>query len=61
MNTPMVCLMKKMYRGDEIEVETWIDVVGKNGTRRDWIIRDRCTKEIIAKATRSNIILSLFS
>ncbi|ESW09881.1 hypothetical protein PHAVU_009G164200 [Phaseolus vulgaris] len=37
--------------GDEIEVETWIDVVGKNGTRRDWIIRDRCTKEIIAKAT----------
>ncbi|BAT79374.1 hypothetical protein VIGAN_02225000 [Vigna angularis var. angularis] len=38
-------------RGDEIEVETWIDVGGKNGTRRDWIIRDRYTKEIIAKAT----------
>ncbi|XP_017420249.1 palmitoyl-acyl carrier protein thioesterase, chloroplastic [Vigna angularis] len=37
--------------GDEIEVETWIDVGGKNGTRRDWIIRDRYTKEIIAKAT----------
>ncbi|XP_047172573.1 palmitoyl-acyl carrier protein thioesterase, chloroplastic-like [Vigna umbellata] len=44
--------------GDEIEVETWIDVGGKNGTRRDWIIRDGYTKEIIAKATRSNIILS---
>jgi len=46
---------KKLYRGDEIEVETWIDVDGKNGTRRDWIIRDRCTKELIAKATRSNL------
>ncbi|KAG5049829.1 hypothetical protein JHK85_010932 [Glycine max] len=37
---------------DEIEVETWFDVAGKNGTRRDWIVRDHCTKEIIAKATR---------
>ncbi|KAK7353803.1 hypothetical protein VNO80_19255 [Phaseolus coccineus] len=44
--------------GDEIEVETWIDVVGKNGTRRDWIIRDRCTKQIIAKATSLWVIMN---
>ncbi|QCE14462.1 fatty acyl-ACP thioesterase B [Vigna unguiculata] len=44
--------------GDEIEVETWIDVGGKNGTRRDWIIRDRYTKEIIAKATSKWAIMN---
>ena len=44
----------KYDRRDEIEVETWFDVAGKNGTRRDWIVRDHYTKEIIAKATRCN-------
>ncbi|CAJ1975083.1 unnamed protein product [Sphenostylis stenocarpa] len=38
-------------RGDEIEVQTWIDTAGRIGIRKDWIIRDRHTKEIIAKAT----------
>ncbi|KAK7350714.1 hypothetical protein VNO77_09613 [Canavalia gladiata] len=37
--------------GDEIEVDTWFDAVGKNGMRRDWIIRDHYTKEVIARAT----------
>ncbi|XP_028227082.1 palmitoyl-acyl carrier protein thioesterase, chloroplastic-like [Glycine soja] len=37
--------------GEEIEVDTWFDIAGKNGIRRDWIIRDHYTKEIIAKAT----------
>lgn len=39
-------------RGDEIEVDTWVDAAGKNGMRRDWIIRDHHTKEIITRATR---------
>ncbi|KAL2347061.1 hypothetical protein Fmac_001061 [Flemingia macrophylla] len=38
--------------GDEIEVDTWVDAAGKNGMRRDWIIRDHYTKEIITRATR---------
>ncbi|KAJ1417888.1 HotDog domain superfamily [Sesbania bispinosa] len=37
--------------GDEIEVDTWFDAIGKNGNRRDFIIRDYNTKGIIAKAT----------
>ncbi|RZC17120.1 Palmitoyl-acyl carrier protein thioesterase, chloroplastic, partial [Glycine soja] len=43
---------------DEIEVETWFDVAGKNGTRRDWIVRDHYTKEIIAKATSTWAIVN---
>lgn len=45
----------KYDRKDEIEVETGFDVAGKNGTRRDWIIRDHYTKEIITRATRCKI------
>ena len=41
-----------MHRGDEIEIDTWVDAAGKNGMRRDWIIRDHYTKEIITRATR---------
>ncbi|XP_027359927.1 palmitoyl-acyl carrier protein thioesterase, chloroplastic-like [Abrus precatorius] len=44
--------------GDEIEVDTWFDAAGKNGMRRDWIIRDHCTKEIIARATSTWAIMN---
>lgn len=39
-------------RGDVVEIDTWVDATGKNGMRRDWIIRDYRTQEIITKATR---------
>ncbi|QHN98237.1 Palmitoyl-acyl carrier protein thioesterase [Arachis hypogaea] len=38
--------------GDIIEIDTWVDAHGKNGMRRDWVIRDHFTKEVIVKATR---------
>ncbi|XP_061342842.1 palmitoyl-acyl carrier protein thioesterase, chloroplastic-like [Gastrolobium bilobum] len=44
--------------GDEIEVHTWVDAAGKNGMRRDWIIRDHYTKEIITKATSTWAIMN---
>ncbi|KAJ1417890.1 HotDog domain superfamily [Sesbania bispinosa] len=44
--------------GDEIEVDTWVDAAGKNGMRRDWIIRDRYTKEIITRATSTWVIMN---
>lgn len=44
--------------GDEIEVETWVDAAGKNGMRRDWIIRDHYTKEIITRATSTWVIMN---
>lgn len=36
-----------------MEIDTWVDAAGKNGMRRDWIIRDYKTQDIITRATRS--------
>ncbi|KAK7282070.1 hypothetical protein RIF29_10588 [Crotalaria pallida] len=44
--------------GDEIEIDTWVDAAGKNGMRRDWIIRDHYTKEIITRATSTWVIMN---
>ncbi|KAF5932898.1 hypothetical protein HYC85_029069 [Camellia sinensis] len=38
--------------GDVVEIDTWVDAAGKNGMRRDWIIRDYNTQRIITRATR---------
>lgn len=42
-------------RGDVVEIDTWVDAAGKNGMRRDWIIRDYHTQEIITRATRCKL------
>lgn len=42
-------------RGDIIEIDTWVDAAGKNGMRRDWIIRDFKTQQVITRATRLHI------
>ncbi|XP_027359968.1 palmitoyl-acyl carrier protein thioesterase, chloroplastic-like [Abrus precatorius] len=44
--------------GDEVEVDTWFDAAGKSAIRRDWIIRDHYTKEMIAKATSTWTIMN---
>ncbi|XP_071722538.1 palmitoyl-acyl carrier protein thioesterase, chloroplastic-like [Rutidosis leptorrhynchoides] len=44
--------------GDIVEIDTWVDAAGKNGMRRDWIIRDYYTKEIITKATSTWVIMN---
>lgn len=43
---------KFVDRGDVVEIDTWVDAAGKNGMRRDWIIRDYNTQKIITRATR---------
>ncbi|KAL5191966.1 Palmitoyl-acyl carrier protein thioesterase, chloroplastic [Glycine soja] len=57
----LIWVVTRFQVQDEIEVETWFDVAGKNGTRRDWIVRDHCTKEIIAKATRQQLVTFYFN
>lgn len=39
-------------RGDVVEIETWCQGEGKIGTRRDWILKDLATGEVIGRATR---------
>uniref|UniRef100_A0A6N2MEN1 Acyl-[acyl-carrier-protein] hydrolase n=1 Tax=Salix viminalis TaxID=40686 RepID=A0A6N2MEN1_SALVM len=44
--------------GDVVEIDTWVDATGKNGMRRDWIIRDYNTQEIITRATSTWVIMN---
>ncbi|KAG9445899.1 hypothetical protein H6P81_012027 [Aristolochia fimbriata] len=44
--------------GDVVEIDTWVASHGKNGLRRDWIIRDYDTHQIITKATSTWVIMN---
>lgn len=35
-----------------VEIETWCQGEGRIGTRRDWIIKDVATGDVIGRATR---------
>ncbi|CAH2038564.1 unnamed protein product [Thlaspi arvense] len=38
-------------RGDVVEVDTWVSQSGKNGMRRDWLVRDCNSGEILTRAS----------
>ncbi|XP_021775827.1 palmitoyl-acyl carrier protein thioesterase, chloroplastic-like [Chenopodium quinoa] len=44
--------------GDVVEIDTWVDAAGKNGMRRDWIIRDYRTQNIITRATSTWVTMN---
>ncbi|KAL9170120.1 hypothetical protein ABFS82_04G123200 [Erythranthe guttata] len=44
--------------GDVVEIDTWVDAAGKNGMRRDWIIRDYNTRKIITRATSTWVTMN---
>ncbi|KAL0333910.1 UNVERIFIED_CONTAM: Palmitoyl-acyl carrier protein thioesterase, chloroplastic [Sesamum angustifolium] len=37
--------------GDVVQVDTWVAASGKNGMRRDWLVRDSNTGDILTRAT----------
>ncbi|XVE98231.1 hypothetical protein REPUB_Repub03eG0087900 [Reevesia pubescens] len=37
--------------GDVVQVDTWADASGKNGMRRDWLVSDSKTGEILTRAS----------
>ncbi|XP_030489575.2 palmitoyl-acyl carrier protein thioesterase, chloroplastic [Cannabis sativa] len=37
--------------GDVVQVDTWVSASGKNGMRRDWVIRDSGTGAILTRAS----------
>ncbi|CAN0900819.1 Palmitoyl-acyl carrier protein thioesterase, chloroplastic [Linum grandiflorum] len=37
--------------GDVVQVDTWVTASGKNGMRRDWLIRDCRTGEVLTRAS----------
>lgn len=51
-----------MCRSDVIEIETWIASEGRIGTRRDWVIKDYASGEVIGRSTRcARIFLCRFN
>lgn len=47
------------FRGDVVEVDTWVGASGKNGMKRDWHVRDLRTGQTVMKATRFALCLVL--
>ncbi|KAG1330892.1 oleoyl-acyl carrier protein thioesterase, chloroplastic [Cocos nucifera] len=44
--------------GDVVEIETWCQGEGRIGTRRDWIIKDLPTGEVIGRATSKWVMMN---
>lgn len=44
-----------------MEVDTWVSKSGKNGMRRDWLVRDCNTGEILTRASRLASFCFLFT
>ncbi|XWS47211.1 hypothetical protein CRYUN_Cryun14cG0133400 [Craigia yunnanensis] len=43
---------------DVIEIETWCQSEGRIGTRRDWILKDSATGEVIGRATGKWVMMN---
>ncbi|KAL0436717.1 UNVERIFIED_CONTAM: Oleoyl-acyl carrier protein thioesterase, chloroplastic [Sesamum radiatum] len=45
-------------RSDVVEIETWCQSEGRIGTRRDWILKDYATGEVIGRATSKWVMMN---
>lgn len=41
-----------LYRGDTVQVDTWVSASGRNGMRRDWLVYDCKTGDNLTRASR---------
>ncbi|KAL3825133.1 hypothetical protein ACJIZ3_021162 [Penstemon smallii] len=44
--------------GDVVQVDTWMAASGKNGLRRDWLVRDSNTGEILIRASSLCVMIN---
>jgi fatty acyl-ACP thioesterase B len=44
--------------GEVVEIDTWVGASGKNGMRRDWLIRSQATGHIYARATSKWVMMN---
>ena len=44
--------------GDTVQVDTWVAASGKNGMRRDWLVRDSNTGEILTRASSNWVMMN---
>ncbi|PON73737.1 Acyl-ACP thioesterase [Parasponia andersonii] len=44
--------------GEIVEIDTWVGTSGKNGMRRDWLIRSQVTGHILARGTSTWVMMN---
>jgi fatty acyl-ACP thioesterase B len=44
--------------GEVLEIDTWVGASGKNGMRRDWLIRSKATGRVFARATSTWVMMN---
>ncbi|KAL9389582.1 hypothetical protein Peur_018187 [Populus x canadensis] len=44
--------------GEIVEIDTWVGASGKNGMRRDWLIRSQATGHVFARATSTWVMMN---
>ncbi|PON38388.1 Acyl-ACP thioesterase [Trema orientale] len=44
--------------GEIVEIDTWVGASGKNGMRRDWLIRSQVTGHILARGTSTWVMMN---
>eukprot|EP00252_Welwitschia_mirabilis_P012653 TRINITY_DN2796_c0_g1_i1.p1 TRINITY_DN2796_c0_g1~~TRINITY_DN2796_c0_g1_i1.p1 ORF type:complete len:417 (-),score=71.89 TRINITY_DN2796_c0_g1_i1:542-1792(-) len=44
--------------GDIVEIDTWVGASGKNGMRRDWLVRDSKTQQVLTRATSTWVMMN---
>ncbi|KAJ7943076.1 Acyl-[acyl-carrier-protein] hydrolase [Quillaja saponaria] len=44
--------------GEVVEIDTWVGASGKNGMRRDWLIRSQATGLVFARATSTWVMMN---
>uniref|UniRef100_A0A2N9ID53 Acyl-[acyl-carrier-protein] hydrolase n=1 Tax=Fagus sylvatica TaxID=28930 RepID=A0A2N9ID53_FAGSY len=44
--------------GEVMEIDTWVGASGKNGMRRDWLIRSQATGHVFARATSTWVMMN---
>ncbi|CAK9201528.1 unnamed protein product [Sphagnum troendelagicum] len=44
--------------GDVVEIESWVGAAGKNGMRRDWIVRDFNNRQVLARSTSTWVMMN---
>ncbi|MCO5566591.1 hypothetical protein L7F22_020268 [Adiantum nelumboides] len=50
--------MDKPSKGDVVEIETWCQSEGRAGTRRDWILTNVATGQVIGRATSTWVMMN---
>ncbi|CAN6727766.1 unnamed protein product [Malus baccata var. baccata] len=44
--------------GEVLEIDTWVQASGKNGMKRDWLIRSQATGHVFARATSTWVMMN---